>query len=168
MFKGKIQYNILKMYEGVFRKKHLNNVHTIVIPTSNYESLFMTIIGEIIKEPNSYACALIVRNNTEIINNIIENEKKHFGKRFFTLEDPNVIGQDLGQGKYTYKIPTKNYYLKSPLNLSFEPEYSSTNRRIYVLRGNINLEVKDVNSKHIGMMALKKLSLFKNRLFRGK
>jgi len=163
MFTEYFKYNILKMYSGIFRKKHSGNVHNIVVPISEHESMYLVIVGEIIKEPDDYACALIMRGTPDIVNSVIENEKKIFGKRFFTLEELKCVGKDIGQGKYKYKFVTPGYYLKSPLSLTYEPEYSTDKRRIYVLRGKINLEVNDIHPKHIGMMATKKLSLFKSR-----
>lgn len=164
MFSEYFKYNILKMYSGIFRKKHNGNVHTIVAPVSDRELIYLVIIGEIIKEPNAYACALVTRTPPAVMNDIIENEKRLLGERYFTLETLKCSGEDLGQGKYEYKFNTSGYYIKSSLSLTYDPEYSTDKKRIYILRGQINLEINDIDPKHIGMMATKKLSLFKSRL----
>lgn len=154
----KFNYYVLKNYKGIFRKKHTGNVHTIVVPTSMTESLYLVIVGEIIKEPNSFACQLIVRQSPEFINNVIQEEKEKYNGRYILVDSVPCRVNDLGQGRYEYIFSSKGRYIKSDLSLTFEPEYSDDKNKIYVLRGDIDLETDDVSPKLFKMIARKKLS----------
>jgi len=152
------KYYVLKNYKGIFRKKHTGNVHTIVVPTSMTESMYLVIIGEILKEPNSFACQLVIRQSPDFVDNVIKTEMDKYGKRYILLENLPCRLNDQGQGKYNYTFPTNGKYIKSDLSLTYEPEYSDDKTRIYILRGNIDLETEDVSPKLFKMIARKKLS----------
>jgi len=152
------KYYVLKNYKGIFRKKHSGNIHILIVPTSINESLYLVIIGEIIKEPNSFACQMIIRQMKEFIDNVIRIEKEKYKNRYILLESLPCRVSDQGQGKYIYSFPNKGQYIKSDLSLTFEPEYTTDKTKIYVLRGNINLETDDVNPKTFKMIAMKKLA----------
>ena len=152
------KFYLLKNYKGIFRKKHTGNVHTLVVPTSITESLYLVIIGEIIKEPNSFACQLVIRQSPELIDNIIRTEMEKYNNRYILLEDIPCRVNDQGQGKYIYLFTNKGQYIRSDLSLTYEPEYSDDKTKIYVLRGNIDLETEDISPKLFKMIARKKLS----------
>jgi len=152
------KYYVLKNYKGIFKKKHTGNVHIILLPISMSESLYLVVIGEIIKDPNSFACQLVVRQSPEFINRVVQMEQKKFGGNFILLEDLPCRVNDLGQGKYNYVFTNTGQYIKSDLDLDFEPEYSDNKMKIYVLRGNIDLETNDVSPKTFKMVAMKKLA----------
>lgn len=154
----KFSYYILKNYKGIFRKKHSGNVHILIVPTSMTESLYLVIIGEIIKEPNSFACKLVIRQSPDFIKNVIQMEQEKFKNNLILVEDIPCRVNDLGQGKYEYIFPNKGQYIRSDLSLTFEPEYTTDKSKIYVLRGNIDLETNDVNHKTFKMIAMKKLA----------
>lgn len=154
----KFKYYVLKNYKGVFRKKHTGNVHTLVVPTSINESLYLVIVGEIIKEPNSFACQLIIRQSPEFIEQVIQSEQDKFKNNLILIENLPCRVNDLGQGKYEYIFSRTGKYIKSDLYLTFEPEYTTGKTKIYILRGNIDLETDDVNPKTFKMVAMKKLA----------
>lgn len=152
------KYYVLKNYKGIFKKKHTKNIHIIILPTSVNESMYLVIIGEIIKDPNSFACQLVIRQSPEFINRIVQMEKKKFSGNFILLEDIPCMVNDLGQGKYEYIFSKSGQYIKSDISLTFEPEYTTDKTKIFVLRGNIDLETNDVNPKTFKMIAMKKLA----------
>lgn len=151
-------YYVLKNYKGIFKKKHTGNVHIIVVPTSMTESLYLVIVGEIIKEPNSFACQLVIRQSPGFVEKVIQTEQEKFKNNLILIENLPCRVNDLGQGKYEYTFNKTGKYIKSDLSLTFEPEYTTDTTKIYVLRGNIDLETNDVNPKTFKMVAMKKLA----------
>jgi len=152
------KYYVLKNYKGIFRKRHSGNVHILIVPTSIHESLYLVIVGEIIKEPNSFVCQLVIRQSQEFIEKVIQSEQDKFKNNLILIENLSCRVNDLGQGKYVYVFNKTGRYIKSDLSLTFEPEYTTDKTKIYVLRGNIDLETNDVNPKTFKMIAMKKLA----------
>lgn len=152
------KYYVLKNYRGLFIKKHTGNVHTIVAPTSIHESMYIVIIGEIVKEPNSFGCQLILRKSQEFVENVINMETNKYKDRYILVENLPCRLEDKGQGKYIYTFPKKGKYIRSDLSLTYEPEYSDEKTKIYVLRGNIDLETKDIKPKLFKMVGKKLLA----------
>lgn len=152
------KYYVLKNYKGIFRKKHTGNVHVIIAPINMNVSLYLVIIGEIINEPNTFVCHMVIRQSPEFINKVIDIEQKKFGDNFILLENSPCRINDLGEGKYEYIFSNTGQYIKSDLSLTFNPDYTTDKVKIYILRGNIDLETNDVNPKTFKMLSMKKLA----------
>lgn len=153
------RYYVLKKYNGVFIKKHSGNIHIIYAPINSNESMYLVIVGKLLKDSNSYVCQLILRESPENVNKVIELEKEKFKNNYILIEELSCKVNDLDQGKYEYLFSNKGKYIKSDLSLIFEPEYSDEKNKIFVLKGNIELETEDVKPNLIKMISRKKMAM---------
>jgi len=157
-------YCVLKKYSGLFRKKHLGNSHFFISPVSSNEFFFLGLIGEFIKVKSLYACILIARAPLEHMSLVVDDQIKHFKGRFEVVEKLSCDPKDLGQGRYKIKILSKGKYVKSDLAISFEPEYSDSNDRMYSVAGNIDIYVEEqVTPQTAKMLVLKKMAFLGQR-----
>jgi hypothetical protein len=69
----------------------------------------------------------------------LAGEYDHFGKKFIELEALECKSSSTSQGKYLVKIPQKGSYIKSNLEIEYQLEYSTTDKRIYFIKGELNL-----------------------------
>lgn len=163
-----IYYFVLKHYKGIFQKKHKGNTHLFMIPITGGKYVYLGLLGELVDEDGSYACQLIVRLDDTLLDTIIIGEEEYFGDRFVQLEElPCKVGS-LGSGDYKIKLEKKGNYIGSDLKLTYNVEYSTDERRIYILRGKLNFEAEDVTSSaELKMSAIKQMAFIggRNRFF---
>lgn len=159
-----LYYCVLKNYKGRFIKVHRGNTHLFLIPVSDDEYLYLGLIGGMVGEENRYATQLIVRIPSEIIIPFINHEIKYFGGRFEVVSKVKAEGVKKEAGKYEVNVLAPSYYIKSDLNLTYELEYSTPNRRIYVLDGQLKFMAGTVNPKTtMSMAAMKQQALLKTK-----
>lgn len=154
-----LYYCVLKNYKGLFKKKHVGNTHLFLVPISDDAYLYLGMIGELIEEEGKYATQLIVRLPSEIVEEIIDEEKNHFGERFVVLEKLSCKPKKIASGEYDIKLTKKGKMVLSDLHLNFEADYSTDKRRIYLMSGQFNFESTDIKSTtDMKMMADKKMA----------
>lgn len=159
-------YCVLKLYKGLFRKKHKGNLHNFAIPIDENSFLFLALIGEFEKistpSKQTYACTLINKIPTMIQEDFIQKQVEYFKGRFEVLDSLSCNTKKVGHKDYIISFPRNGDYVKSNLSLTFIPEMS-TKRDYYRLVGDIHLfEIEPVNPGNLRMVSLKKMAFIKS------
>ena len=160
-----INYCILKNYKGLFKKKHTGNTHLLFIPVSKNVSCYVAILGKLKDENNMYATQLITKTPNVLVDKIIDGELEHFKDRFILVEKIKSIPEKLEDGNYKIKLTKKGKYILSDLEFIFSDKYSSNKQKIFLLTGNLNLEIENVSDVSMKVSGVKKMSFIgKGRL----
>jgi len=141
-----LHYCVLKNYKGVFKKKHIGNTHLFFIPIPEDSYLYLGMIGELLDNEGTYATQLIVRLPSEIIDQVVEEEIKHFEDRYVVLETLDCKTTKIASGEYHIKLNQKGNMILSDLHIDFDADYSTNKRRIYLMNGDFNFESTDIKS----------------------
>ncbi len=70
-----LYYFILKVYKGLFIKKHRGNVHTLLLPTGDNYTYFV-IIGELQYQPGTYIAQSSIRISPEQVRAFRRNKMR--------------------------------------------------------------------------------------------
>ena len=159
---GTFYYYILKNYKGALIKKHKNNTHLFFIPVDPKKYMYVAIVGEMLEEDTnlekSYASQLLVRLSEDILDNTISGEQEYFGNRFIKIEELRCKSSAQSPGVYEITFPKKGFHILSDLQIEYQIEYSSSERRIYLIKGDLNLETQEIKEKELGMVAAKQVA----------
>jgi len=102
--------------------------------------MYLALIGsDVDDQENTYAAQLLVKLSDEIMESTLAGEYEYFGKKYIELEALKCKSSSPSQGKYIVTIPKKGAYIKSNLEIEYQVEYSTVEKRIYLLKGDINL-----------------------------
>jgi len=105
----------------------------------------LALIGkDVDDQENTYAAQLLVKLSDEIMESTLAGEYEHFGKNFIELEALNCKSSSPSQGKYIITLPKKGTYIRSNLEIEYQVEYSTSDKRIYFIRGDLNLVSGDI------------------------
>jgi hypothetical protein len=157
-------YFVLKNYRGLFRKKFVGNTHLFLIPRAGDDYLYLALLGNIVDEDNSYACVLISRIPDDLLDEIINGEHKHFGERFELIDEIKVNTINENKGEYEIKVLSKSQHILSDLEMIYNEDLSSNSKRIYIIKGKLNLSTEDVGlDSTLRIDAYKKLALVSNK-----
>jgi hypothetical protein len=77
----------------------------------------------------------------------LAGEYEYFGKKFIELEALKCKSSSPAQGKYVITIPKKGAYIRSNLEIEYQVEYSTTDKRIYLIKGDLSLVSGDVTAQ---------------------
>ncbi len=141
---GIIRYCVVKKYKGLFKKKTLYT-HLFFIPVDLKKYMYLALVGQVTDEEYTdedrdvYAAQLLVRLTDEILDQTISGESEYFSKGFIEIEALKCISSNPSQGKYVINIPKKGFYIKSDLEIAYQVEYSTVDKRMYLLKGELNL-----------------------------
>jgi len=151
-----IYYFVIKMYKGLFKKKHSGNVHIFSIPVGKGVSCLLTLLGELENEENTYVFTLNDILPNEMIEKLLEVTKDDFEERFVLLDKvPCTVSSK--NNVFNIKIKSKGNYILSNSTLEYQGEYKKD--KIFLYKGSLNLYILGINDKQYGMMRLKKNSL---------
>ena len=154
-----IYYCVLKKYKGLFKKKHVGNTHLFFIPISDKVYLYLGMIGELTEDEGTYATQLITRLDSEMIDQIINEEEIYFKDRYIVLEKIKCKVVKISPGEYKIKILNKGKNVLSDIHLEFEPDNSTNKRRIYLMSGRLNLNSEDIlSTTDLKMVATKQMA----------
>jgi len=145
-----LYYCVLKDYKGIFRKKFRGNTHLFFIPLDNNTYGYFSLIGKMIDEPQDlpegfdrYACKLIVKIPTEIVSTVIDHQVEYFKGRLQIVEQVACQTKKTSEG---YFIDTnRGNFIKSDLILLYQPEYSTFDKRIYTIDGNLDFMATEIS-----------------------
>lgn len=129
-----ITYGIIKTYKGLFTKKHIGNTQILVIPGDRTFTV-LNLVGRM--ESGKEASQLILRTGLEHLEKFLDFYKRD--ENFITIEELPCKVKEKGGNNYTVIIPKKGKYIKSNLDITFEPEYSSGSIQIYFIDGKFTL-----------------------------
>lgn len=134
-----ITYGITKTYKGVFTKRHMGNVQFLVIP-GNSTFMVFNLLGRL--EDGREASQMILRMSGDFMDSFLNQFKQE--ENFVPVEEIPCKVKEKGGNNYTVVIPKKGKYIRSDLEITFEPEFSSGNIHIYFIDGKISL-IKDID-----------------------
>ena len=136
---GTIRYCVVKKYKGKLKREPVYT-HLLFVPTDPQLYMYFGLIGKDLDDvPNKYAAQLLIKLPEEITEKTIQGEHKYFGKNFIEVEALNCTSSNPSQGKYIISIPQKGTYIKSDLEIEYQLELSTVDRRIYIIKGELNI-----------------------------
>jgi len=152
---GTVRYLIVKKHKGSLNKKTASNTHLFFIPIDPKQFMYIAVIGQIEEEENTYVAQLLVKIPEDIIDDTINGEFEYFGDRLVEIESLECKSSNPSPGKYVINFPKKGMNILSDIELNYQVEYSTIQRRIYILKGNLNLVTGDVEMKDMSSIAAK-------------
>ena len=136
---GIIRYCVMKKRKGLLKRQPVYT-HLFFIPVDPKLYMYLALIGQDVDgQENTYAAQLLVKLSDEIMESTLAGEYEYFGKKYIELEALKCKSSSPSQGKYIVTIPKKGAYIKSNLEIEYQVEYSTVEKRIYLLKGDINL-----------------------------
>ena len=136
---GIIRYCVMKKRKGLLKRQPVYT-HLFFIPVDPKKYMYLALIGkDVDDQENTYAAQLLVKLSDEIMESTLAGEYEHFGKKFIELEALKCKSSSPSQGKYIITIPKKGAHIKSNLEIEYQVEYSTTDKRIYFIKGELNL-----------------------------
>jgi len=160
---GTLHYYILKNYEGKLIKKHKNNTHLFFIPVDPKKYMYLILVGKIEDEEGIFASQLLVRLDEDILDDTIKGEIEYFGERFEKIESLKCKSSKKNSGKYQINFQKTGSHILSNLEIEYQIEYSSESRRIYLIKGDLNLTTGEINDVDLGMVAAKQIAFMGNK-----
>jgi len=154
-----LHYFIIKVYKGLFIKKHKGNVHTFLIPTDK-DYLFLAMLGELNYEPGKYVAQSIIKISPESVDAFIEHQKDYFGDKFLSVEKVKCISKQISDGMYKIKIGKAKHVL-SDMVVAYNDEYSKqAGKPTYTIQGKFDLVWEDISDpSDIKSVSLQKMSI---------
>ncbi len=142
---GTIRYCVVKKYEGALKRKPVYT-HLLFVPIDPQKYMYLALIGkDVDNEENKYAAQLLVKLSEEITEQTIQGEHEYFGKNFIEVEALTCTSSNPSPGQYIISIPQKGTSIKSDLKIEYQLEYSTIEKRIYTLNGELNIVSGDVS-----------------------
>jgi hypothetical protein len=159
---GFIKYCVVKKYKGLI-KKHKSNTQLLFIPIDPKKYMYLALIGKLTDEENTYAAQLLVKVSEDLIEDLITGEYDYFKERFVEVESLPCKSSNPSPGKYIITILKKGFNINSNLEINYELESSSLSRRIYLIKGDLNLVTGDINNQDMKMVAAKQSAMIGNK-----
>jgi len=160
---NKLTYCIMKTYKGFFTKKHAGNTQMYFIPLED-KFIGLIILGELDGMQNTWAAHQFVSAGIEWMEPVIAELSQD--ENFEIVESTPIKLKPVSKG-WTYKvtIPKKGKWLKSDFDLSFSPEYSGGDAKIFLLKGKLIFVLTDgVKEQVLKMASLKQMSKVKSMM----
>jgi len=157
---GIIRYCVVKKYVGL-SKKSPQNTHLFFIPVDPKKYMYLALVGKMSEEEienNVYAAQLLVRLPEEIVDETIQGEIEYFKNRFIEIEALPCKSANPSPGKYIITIPKKGFNIKSDIEINYQIEYSTNERRIYLINADLTLVTSDVDESDMKMVAAKQIA----------
>ena len=143
---GTIRYCVMKKRKGLLKRQSVYT-HLFFIPVDPKLYMYLALIGQNVDgQENTYAAQLLIKLSDEIMESTLAGEYEHFGKKFIELEALKCKSSNPSQGKYTITIPKKGVYIRSNLEIEYQVEYSTTDKRVYFIKGDLSLVSGDVTA----------------------
>ena len=143
---GTIRYCVMKKRKGLLKRQSVYT-HLFFVPVDPKLYMYLALIGQNVDDQeNTYAAQLLVKLSDEIMESTLAGEYEHFGKKFIELEALKCKSSNPSQGKYTITIPKKGVYIRSNLEIEYQVEYSTTDKRVYFIKGDLSLVSGDVTA----------------------
>ena len=148
-----LYYCIVKHYKGLFKKRFLNNLHLFILPRTDYDYLYLALMGERTDSVDTHVCIYITRIPDEILNVIIEGEKEYFKERFEIVEEIPAEVTTLEKYKYLIRLKGKSkVFLSKEIILTYQKEESTPKQRIYDLVSKLSLQIEELNKSSLDVL----------------
>jgi hypothetical protein len=155
-----LYYCVLKHYKGLFKKKHVRNTHTLMVPITQTHSLYLVLVGKSNEDDTVFYAQSVAKIPHDIVDDLLNGEIDYFEERFSVLEKISCSVSKLDE-IYVTKIHNKGKYIKSNILTTFNEEESTNKKRFYVVKAKIDLELNDaITPETLGMVAAKVMAKF--------
>lgn len=141
---GITKYFILKKSTAKLNTKSNTNTHLFFIPMDTHHYMYLGLIGQLTDEDNTYAAQLFVKLPEDILEDTIAGEYEFFDNRLEEMESLECSTTSPSAGKYIITFPKKGVNIKSDLEIEYKVEYSTSDKRIYFVKGDLNLVAGEV------------------------
>jgi len=157
-----VYYCILKKYKGLLKRELAGVTHLFILPRTDYDYLYLALLGERSEVTGTYACVYITRIPDDILDFIISGEKEYFGNRFEIIEQKIAEVKTVEIGAYLVTLQeNSDVFLKKQILIAYQPEESTPKKRIYNLVCKLDLETREVGFDTIPAFALNSLATVK-------
>jgi hypothetical protein len=131
-----------------------------MIPITKTHSLYLVLIGKSTEDESFFYAQSVAKIPHDIVEDLLSEEVDYFEDRFSVLEKiPCSVSKF--EEVYITKVQDKGKYIKSNILTSFSEDESTNKRRIYVVKGQIDLELSDaITPENLGMVAAKIMAKF--------
>ena len=157
-----LYYNALKIYHGVFLKKHTGNVLVLLTPISKTEFLYVAILGRI-PDTDKILGVSVYRDALSRLERVAEDDKQYFGDHYINIEKIPAEGKILENSVYRVKLKRPGKYIKSNLNIELDHSRSSADKKYYIIAGDIELVSWDIDPETVEAKAKRHLYLLRSR-----
>lgn len=141
---GTIRYCVMKKSKGLLKRQPVYT-HLFYVPVDPKKYMYLALIGmDVDDQDNTFAAQLLLKLSDEIMENTLAGEHEYFGNKFMELEALKCKSSSPSQGKYILTIPKKGTYIRSNLEIEYQVEFSTVEKRIYLLKGELNLVSGDI------------------------
>jgi len=155
-----VYYCILKNYKGILKKKFVDFTHLFILPRTDEDYLYLSLLGERSEVSDVFACVYITRVPNGILSNLIEGEKDYFGDRFEIVDELPAKVKTIEKGTYLINLKKLSKIFQSKeMVLIYQQKESTTKKRIYNLISKLNLQTNEVDSLSLRMIAVKNIEL---------
>ena len=138
-----IRYCVVKKHKGLL-KRRLLYTHLLFVPADLNQYLYLALVGQMTEKDDTYVAQLLVKLPDEILNDTIRGEHEHFGKKFVEVETLECGASHSSQGRYVINIPRKGSYIRSDLDIQYQLEYSTVDKRMYEVKGELRLAAGEI------------------------
>lgn len=141
-----LYYCVLGFYKGIFTKKFDGNAHIFYIPVANDMYFCMILLGTLDSiEGTKYVAEFLQAIHSDDVLESIDIQKKEFENRFFIAEKIPCVSKQLSKSEWKINFPKKGKVISSSnLTIEYSPEFSDSQRVMFVLTGNIRLNFNEV------------------------
>jgi hypothetical protein len=154
-----LYYCILKHYKGLLKKRLISNTHLFILPRTDYDYLYLALLGERTEAADTYACVYITRIPDELLNIIIEGEKDYFKDRFAIVEETPAEVNTIEKSTYLIRLKGKSkVFLSKEIILIYQKGESTPKQRIYNLVSKLNLETGQINKSSLSVLGERNLN----------
>lgn len=160
---GTIRYCVVKKYKGLLIKKHKNNAHLLIVPVAPKKYMYLILVGQLMDEDDSYIAQLLVKVPEESIDDLINGEYEYFKDRFVEVESIKCHSKNPSPGRYNIILSKKGFNIRSNLEISYHLEYSTNDKRYYLIKGDLNLVTGEITEKDVKMTAAKQVAFMGNK-----
>jgi len=145
-----LTYGVLKTYKGLLKKTHIGNEQILVVPLSK-TFMVLNLIGSM-KDGRS-ASQLILRMGIEMLPSFLQHYSKV--EKFIPVETLPCVARQTSINDYKVELKKPGRHIKSNLDISFDPNYSTGNVKIYMIDGKFDFNQDEYldNPTHLKMSA---------------
>ncbi len=155
-----LYYFIIKVYKGLFIKKHKGNAHILMVPEPEGSThLLLGMLGEIPNSPGTYATQLVAKIPSEKSDEFIEFEKEQFGEKFVQVEKLPSVAKRISSETIKVKVGNGKHILSDLIVTYNQAASQQVGKDIYLVEGKFDLVFGEVPEGAMKSIALQKMSI---------
>lgn len=162
-----VYYCVLKNYKGLLKKRFVDFTHLFILPRTDQDYLYLSLLGERTEVSDVFACVYITRVPNEILSNIIDGEKEYFGNRFELVDEVRAKVKTIEKGTYLINLKKlTDVFQSKEMIIVYQQKESTTKKRIYNLVSKLNLHTNEIDPLSLKMVASRNIELINTLRFK--